>query len=220
MTREELLQRVRHPASAAVAGIIFAVILIAVILLLRSVQPSSLAEADQWTSADRRDEVNLALSLIPFAGIAFLWFIGVIRAQLGSLEDRFFETVFLGSGLLFVAMLFASGASLTAVLVLEDGGYPLTADERALSWGLAAALLSQFGARMAAVFAMSVATVGRRMGTLPRWLALFGYLTGILLLLTPPFPPPVQLMFPVWVLGISLVILFRRHRRQSAPSSA
>jgi len=48
---------------------------------------------------------------LPFAGIAFLWFIGVLRDRLGELEDRFFATVFLGSGLLFLAMLFASCSS-------------------------------------------------------------------------------------------------------------
>jgi hypothetical protein len=52
----------------------------------------------------------LALYLVPFAGIAFLWFIGVLRDRLGELEDRFFATVFFGSGLLFLAMLFASAA--------------------------------------------------------------------------------------------------------------
>jgi len=47
---------------------------------------------------------------VPFAGIAFLSFIGILRDRLGQLEDRFFTTVFLGSGLLFAAMRFASGA--------------------------------------------------------------------------------------------------------------
>ena len=52
----------------------------------------------------------LALNLLPFAGIAFLWFIGVVRDRIGQGEDRFFATVFLGSGLLFIAMLFVTGA--------------------------------------------------------------------------------------------------------------
>ena len=50
------------------------------------------------------------MNLIPFAGIAFLWFIGVLRDRIGEREDRFFATVFLGSGLLFVAMLFVAAA--------------------------------------------------------------------------------------------------------------
>jgi hypothetical protein len=54
--------------------------------------------------------VAIALNLVPFAGIAFLWFVGVLRDRIGEREDRFFATVFLGSGLLFVAMIFVSAA--------------------------------------------------------------------------------------------------------------
>jgi hypothetical protein len=42
--------------------------------------------------------------LAPFSGIAFLWFIAVIRNLIGDREDRFFATVSLASGPLFVAM--------------------------------------------------------------------------------------------------------------------
>ena len=54
---------------------------------------------------------------MPFAGIAFLWFIGVLRDRLGELEDRFFATVFLGSGLLFLAMPFASAAVAGGIII-------------------------------------------------------------------------------------------------------
>ena len=37
--------------------------------------------------------------LMPFAGIAFLWFIGVVRDGFGRYEDKFFASVFLGSGI-------------------------------------------------------------------------------------------------------------------------
>ena len=62
--------------------------------------------------------VNLALNLLPFAGIAFLWFIGVLRDRMGAYEDRFFATVFLGSGLLFLAMLFASAAVAGGIMMV------------------------------------------------------------------------------------------------------
>ena len=54
--------------------------------------------------------ISLALTLLLFAGIAFLWFVGVVRSRLGDLEDQFFSTVFFGCGLLFLAMIFASAA--------------------------------------------------------------------------------------------------------------
>ena len=68
----------------------------------------------EW-SADDAETVVLALNLVPFAGIAFLWFIGVVRDRLGASEDRFFATVFFGSGILFLAMFFAAAAVAGAI---------------------------------------------------------------------------------------------------------
>jgi hypothetical protein len=220
--REAVMRRVRQPASAAVAGIIFALILGTVILLLRSVIPESAADLGTWSEdAERRDTVNLALSLIPFAGIAFLWFIAVLRAQVGSAEDRFIGTVFLGSGLIFVAMLFAAAAALKAVLSLQDSGVQLPSETRAFGWALAAALLGSFGTRMAALFIATAATAGRRSGTIPKWIAYFGYLSALLLLLTPPLPTFVQFLFPLWVLVLSGYLLTgagaRRMEERSVP---
>jgi hypothetical protein len=206
--REAVMRRVRQPASAAVAGIIFALILGTVILLMRSVIPESAADLGMWSEdAGRRDTVNLALSLIPFAGIAFLWFIAVLRAQVGSAEDRFIGTVFLGSGLVFVAMLFAAAAVLKAVLSLQDSGVQLPSETRAFGWALASALLGSFGTRMAAVFVATAATAGRRSRAIPKWIAYVGYLSAVLLLLTPPLPSFVQFLFPAWVLVLSGYLL-------------
>jgi hypothetical protein len=206
---------VRRPESAAISGIIFAVILGTVILLLRSAAPESLADADGWIEAGAgRESVDRALGLIPFAGIAFLWFIAVIRSRVGADEDRFIGTVFLGSGLIFVAMLFTAAAVLRATLSLVDAGVDISAETLAWSWSLGAVLLGQFGGRMAAVFALTVATASRRAGVLPRWVVMIGYVVGISLLLTPPLPPPVQLFFPAWVLLLGILMLTRR--RQAA----
>jgi hypothetical protein len=45
-----------------------------------------------------RSAIRLAIQLASFAGIALLWFIGVLRDQIGALEDHFLATVFLGGG--------------------------------------------------------------------------------------------------------------------------
>src|ERR1700678_806124 len=101
----------RIPRAAAFAGIVFSVFLISALVLLRLSVPANPQVAGAWlTDSGRRTAVTVALNLIPFAGIAFLWFIGVLRDRIGQREDRFFATVFLGSGLLFVAMLFAAAA--------------------------------------------------------------------------------------------------------------
>jgi hypothetical protein len=209
--------RIRRPASAAVAGIVFAVILGAVIVLLHNAAPALPSDAGKWADDEgRRDAVSTALNLIPFAGIAFLWFIAVIRAQVGPNEDRFVGTVFLGSGLVFVAMLFAAAASLKAVLLLQDGGLSPSLEIRAFAWSVGAVLLGSFGARMAAVFTASVATVALRSGAVPRWLAYSGYATALLLLFTPPLAREAQLLFPAWILVISGFLLTGRHTREPA----
>ena len=86
--------RLKTPRAAAIAGILFSVLLITGLLLFRLSVRADPLEAGAWlkTSSNR---VALALNLVPFAGIAFLWFIGVLRDRLGELEDRFFATVFL-----------------------------------------------------------------------------------------------------------------------------
>jgi MFS family permease len=120
-------QAIRTPRAAAVAGIAFSVLLAASFVLLRWALPSDPEDAGEWlTDGGRRDAVVLALSLLPFAGIAFLWFMGVLRDRIGAHEDRFFATVFLGSGLLFVAMLFTCGAVAGGLLLSygETAGRP------------------------------------------------------------------------------------------------
>lgn len=221
MDRTSLARSLRQPKAAAVAGLVFALILSAVLLLLQSVAPHTVDELGTWADDEgRRSSVLVALALIPFAGIAFLWFVAVVRSELGRLGDRFFETVFLGSGLLFVAMLFAAAAVLSALLTLLGSGAPLPQGAQAASWTVAAALLGQFGARMAAVFALTVSTAGRRAGTLPAPAAALGYVCGILLLLTPPMPEWAQLLFPLWVLALSTMVLLRRPGDSAEPAPA
>jgi len=99
----------RAPRAAAIAGIIFSVLLITSLLLLQLSVPRDPLESGGWLAGNSRT-VEVALNLIPFSGIAFLWFIGVVRDRMGALEDRLFATVFLGSGLLFLALLFSSAA--------------------------------------------------------------------------------------------------------------
>lgn len=207
MKSETLVKQLRNPASAAVAGIIFSVILIVVLVQFHGSVPAGKPSTDWLNDESRRQGVKTAVSLIPFAGIAFLWFIGVIRTRLGDREDKLFATVFLGSGLLFVALLFLAGALLTTVLTLFSRGIPVGADSLLLLVVFTKSLMGMFGARMAAVFTISVSSIGMRTKILPKWLVVLGYLTGVILLLSPPLSNWTQLLFPTWVLLFSLYIL-------------
>jgi hypothetical protein len=203
-----LITRFRSRRSAAIAGIIFGVLLLAAMIMLRI----ALSEGSLETllaDEQRRGLIRLSLSLVPFAGIAFLWFIGVVREQLGEVEDRLFSTVFMGSGLLFLAMLFvgaATSASLLAMLARANVDVDVFAYGRDVSQGL----FSVYAMRMAAVFTISVSTVGLRTSGLPRWVSYLGYLIALVLLVAAANQQWTQLVFPSWVLLVSVVILVVR----------
>jgi hypothetical protein len=210
-------RRWRSRRSAAIAGIIFAVLLLAGLTMIRVALSEGSLQALQ-TDAQRRNLIRLSLQLVPFAGIAFLWFIGVIREQLGEVEDRLFSTVFLGSGLLFLAMLFIGAVTSTSLLAILAGSEP---NAELLAYGRSSTqtLISVYAMRMAAVFTLSVSTVGLRTSALPRWVSYLGYLVALTLLLAAGEHKWFQLLFPAWVLLVSVVILVRPPTRTANPDS-
>ncbi|MGY1583061.1 hypothetical protein [Streptomyces sp. MN13] len=205
---EQRGERLGTPRAAGIAGVVFAFLMAAAIVLVRLALPGG-AEGDGVTvDGGQRDSVRTALELLPFAGIAFLWFMGALREQAGAGEDRFVATVFLGSGLIFVATLFGCGAA--AGTVLDEG-------EQDPPFGrqFAYALLTTYAMRMAAVFVITTSTIGRRLGVLPRPLVVLGYLAGLILLVVGSSLPWSELVFPAWALVVSLHIL--RGRRPPGP---
>jgi len=118
MSEQSTLTRanLKTPRAAAIAGILFSVLLLGVLWLLRISVPDDPREPGAWLNS-ASNTVRLAINLVPFAGIAFLWFIGVLRDRLGASEDKFFATVFFGSGLLFLGMLFAAAAVGGALII-------------------------------------------------------------------------------------------------------
>jgi hypothetical protein len=199
----------RTPRAAAVAGIVFSVFLIAALALLRISVPAHPGVPGAWfTDPGRRAAVAVALNLVPFAGIAFLWFIGVLRDRIGAREDRFFATVFLGSGLLFVGMLFV-GAAIAGGLIAaasQPPGQP-GADTLAVGRNVTAVLVNVYAMRMAAVFTLTTVTIARRTEIVSRWLTLAGIAAALVLLVGIGISPWVELLFPAWILALSVDIL-------------
>jgi hypothetical protein len=198
----------RSRRSAAITGIAFGVLLLLAMTMLRialTEESLPLLRAD----AQRRSLIRLSLNLVPFAGIAFLWFIGVIREQLGEVEDRLFSTVFMGSGLLFLAMLFTGAVTSASLMEILAGPNP-NADIFAYGRTTTQGLISVYAMRMAAVFTLSVSTAGLRTGALPRWVSYVGYLVALALLVAAGEHKWTQLVFPAWILLVSVAILFVR----------
>jgi len=197
----------RTPRAAAVAGIIFSVLLTAALVLLRVSVPAHPAVPGLWlTDSHHRAEVAIALNLVPFAGIAFLWFIGVLRDRIGEREDRFFATVFLGSGLLFVAMIFVA-AAIAGGVIAADSSSPPGGGTLALGRIVTATLVNVYAMRMAAVFTLTTVTIARRTEIVSRWLTVAGLVSALVLLIGVGFSPWVELLFPAWILALSIDIL-------------
>ena len=200
----------RTPRAAAVAGIVFSVLIGGALVLVRLSIPRGEGAISQWlTQSWRRTAVAVALNLVPFAGIAFLWFIGVIRDRIGSREDKFFATVFLGSGILFVGMLFVAAATAGGILAdaaRATAGSPPNPQD-ALGRQMTNIILNVYAMRMAGVFTITTATIAMRTGVLPRWLAFVGYGAAVVLLIGIGVTPWASLLFPAWILVLSLVLL-------------
>jgi hypothetical protein len=207
------------PRAAGVAGVLFAILFTISLALLRT-QPLLTADdsaiAGLFASGDESLAEFGGLYLAPFAGIMFLWFIAVIRDQIGAREDQFFATVFLGSGLIFVALLFAATAVADSLFVGSRylGLAPPTASDVNLIRSLAYTLLFVFATRAAAVFLVSTATISLRSGVFPRGLALVGLVLGAALMFGVAFWDWVILVMPAWVAVMSLVVLGRARRRR------
>jgi hypothetical protein len=194
------------PGGAAIAGVIFSVLMIISLGLVRFAVPVDL-KPDIWiTEPARRSAIQFALNLVPFAGIAFLWFMGVLRSRMGELEGRFFASVFLGSGLLFVASIFGTAAVMAALIDSMAIGN-ISSDTYFFGHHLSDQLFNLFAMKMAGVFIFSTCTIGLRTAILPRWLAYIGYASGLLLLLVIANWKWITLVFPLWILLLSLYIL-------------
>ena len=210
-------QKLKTPRAAALAGILFAVLFTSTVVLLRLSVPADPADAGTWLR-ERAGTVSLALSLLPFAGIAFLWFIGVVRDRLGHLEDQFFSTVFFGSGLLFLAMTFVSAAlagGIVATYALEHSRF-IDSGMYTLIRAVMYRVTNVYAIKMAGVFMISLATIWVRTRLMPRSLAFLTYVLALALLLTISSSPWVTLIFPAWVGAVSVYILMTNLRSPSA----
>src|SRR5215469_13318119 len=91
------------PRAAAATGIVFSALMIASLGIICLADPADPTIPSIWlTNYNGRAQLDFALNLVPFAGVAFLWFIGVLRNRIGASEDQFFAAVSRGSGLLSV----------------------------------------------------------------------------------------------------------------------
>ena len=207
------------PRAAALAGVLFAVLFTTSLILIRSTIPEGVPTGVGWLQGAGGARLRVGLSLVPFAGIAFLWFLGVVRDRFKETEDQLFSSVFMGSGLLFLAMVFVSAALAGGILVTV----PLIAEgNRAEVATFGRAVMLQvsnvYALRMAGVLLVSLGTMWLRTGVMPRWVAFVTYAVALVLLFVTTVSLWATLIFPAWVLGISILILVTNYRRGATSS--
>jgi len=213
LTRAQL----RTPRAAAVAGILFSVLLLAVFWLMRLSVPADPHEPGAWLRGGVT-YVALALNLVPFAGAAFLWFVGALRDKLGAREDQFFATVFLGSGLLVLAMLFAAAAVVGAIIIAFHAAPEALIDSATFHFGrgLAYGMVNIYVVKTASIFMITTSTIALYTKLTPRWLAIGGYVVAVVLLIGSYYLDWSILVFPLWVLLVSICILLDKEKEPLA----
>jgi hypothetical protein len=199
------LHSLSTPRAAAVAGVLFALLFGTSLVLIRLALPEGEQPGAQWLTAGSTN-LKIAATIMPFAGIAFLWFMGVVRDGLGRYEDKFFSTVFIGSGLLFVAMMFVAAGVGAGLERSHAAGAP---DVATFGQMMLLAVSKTYALRMAAVFMISLATIWLKTGLMPRWLVAMTYLAAVGLLVTSDVTMWLVLVFPLWVLVVSVLLLAR-----------
>jgi hypothetical protein len=177
---------------------------------------SDAAIAAFYASGDRRRLILVGLYLMPFAGIAFLWFVVALRLWIsgsGRRENVLLSNVQLVSGILYIALFFgaaAATASTAAGVEFSSGGIDPIVARQLPQYGNT--LLFVFAMRMAAMFVFTTSNIGRYAAVLPRWFVLAGFAVGLFLLLSATFSVALVLVFPVWVLVLCGFLLQRARR--------
>lgn len=218
-TSDERGRSLRQAATlTAIVGVVFSGLFTVAVWLTAGI-PGPLASNDDiydYYASGRTLPVAVGLYVMPFAGIAFLWFVVALRmwaAASGRRRNALQSNLQLVSGVLFVALFFV-GAAASAVLAVSvqfaDGPVdPVTARQFPI-FGQVVILF--FAMRMAAMFTFTTSAIGYRARILPRWFALVGFVVGMFLLLAASLTPLLVLVFPAWILVLSLILL--RNARQ------
>jgi hypothetical protein len=128
---------------------------------------------------------------------------GVVRDRFGLLEDQFFSTLFFGSGMLYLAMVFVGAALAGGILTAYS-----------MNPGFVYRINNVYSIRMAGMFMFVLATIWLRTEILPRWLAFITYALALVLLVSVGFLPWMTTIFPMWVLITSAYILILNYRYQ------
>ena len=204
-------------------GVIQGVLLLVSAWLLSRVPGPKASDAELvefYTSEASQVIVVVGLYLMPFAAIAFLWFAVALRMWVARSTvklDVLLSNVQLVSAIVFITLFLAGAAASTVLAVsVEFMEAPLDPATARLFPQFGSSLLLVFGMRMAAMFVFTTSRIAGSHRLLPRWFVWAGYVVGLFLLLVATLSKWLFLVFPVWILVLSVLLLLKVRRIPSS----
>jgi hypothetical protein len=204
---------------SALTGILFAALFVLALVFVYTTPHLSASDADitAFYSSSSTVLVTVGQTLVPLAGIAFLWHAHTTRLLIEFRTPSPSAIPYglqLVSGILFVVLLFAGTASAGSVALLKDlTNAPLPSVDVARGLlALGYAMIFIYSIRGAGMYALTTTTLLRQAGIMPTWLAIVSYLLALFLLVSTTLHPVVVLIFPTWVVVASLVVFVRAGR--------
>jgi hypothetical protein len=207
-------KQLRSPRSAAFAGILFSLLTFTSIVLMANVTASIPEDINRQWLETWSDTASVIVTMVPFAGIAFLWFTGVIRDWLGDREDRFFATIYFGSSIILVSMMFIWAAIIGAIFGTFVAATYMLIDDDFIVFGFKFMneIISNYLVRMAGVYMLSIGSLWTRTDVAPRWLTIITSVVALGFLLFAGTVSEAQYIFPGWILVVSVYILILNYR--------
>ena len=206
-------REVRSPRAAAIAGIIYSVLMYIIMFSTYSarIQPEKVTR--EWLQSIS-STASLVIALVPFAGMAFLWFTGVVRDQLSYQEGRFFATLFFGSGIIQVVLLFIWSAVFGAIIVtMGMGSFGANGNEIYIfGYVLMNEIIGNYALRMGGIYMTAIGALWGRTGLMPRWLIISTFILALGFIFAANRFREARFIYPTWVLVVSVYILILNYR--------
>ena len=207
------MERDRWQRWSPLAGVAFAILVLAALGVSLSGPGDTPAEVADWYADDsNRGAAFFVFFLLVGAALVFLWFLAALRGVLVRAEGdpaRWTALAF-GAGVASATLLLASASLyVTPAVTAGQDAFPFDpSTANALeNAGYALLLCSTMSG---ALVALGTSIVAHRTGLLPRWLSLAGFLVAAALLLAFLYFP--LFVWVAWVLAVSIVLLVRTAR--------
>lgn len=207
--QSKVRREVRSPRTAAFAGMGYSILMITGMLLASNITSVRLEDVTLELLESWSRTVSLILYMIPIAGLLFLWFTGVIRERLGEFEDRFFSTLFFGSGIIQVVLLFIWGSIFGALMASKNLIAAGLTDSRIYIFGFALMneIIGNYALRMAGVYMTAINALFSKTGLMPRWLSIINYILAMGFIFAAERFRESRYIFPAWVFVMSVYVL-------------